>query len=101
MCLVVHFGDRSWREVKGELLEDDGETPSILPGESVDEPTLLRLPSNRSGEWQELRSDRLDTSEDSIVVVPWNSLLGWLSVSISPLRFIGPRMLALMQLIGL
>lgn len=47
---VVHLGDRSWRDVKGELLEDDGDTPSILPGESMDEPTLLRLPSNRSGE---------------------------------------------------
>lgn len=47
---VVHLGDRSWSDVKGELLEDDGDTPSILPGESMDEPTLLRLPSNRSGE---------------------------------------------------
>lgn len=36
------------------------------------------------GSHQELRSDRLDTSEDRMLVVPWNSLLGWLSVSISP-----------------
>lgn len=72
----VHFGDKSCREVKGELLEDEGDTPSILPGESVEEPTLLRLPSSRSGEWQELRSDRLEMSEDSMVVVPWKSLLG-------------------------
>lgn len=83
------------------MLEEEGDTPSILPGESVEEPTLLRLPSSRSGEWQELRSDRWETSEDSIVVVPWKSLLGWLSVSISPLRFNGPKTLALMQLIGL
>lgn len=103
-CLLLsraYFGDKSWREAKGELLDDEGDTPSILPGESVEEPMLLRLPSSKSGEWQELRSDRLETSEDSMVVVPWKSLLGWLSVSISPLRFIGPSMLALMQLIGL
>lgn len=34
--------------------------------------------------YHELRSERLETSEDSMVVVPWKSLLGWLSVSISP-----------------
>lgn len=87
--------------MKGELLDEEGETPSIFPGESVDELTLLKLPSSGSGEWHELRSEKLETSEDNMVVVPWKSLLGWLSVSISPLRLIGPRMLALMQLIGL
>lgn len=46
-----HFGDKSCREAKGELLDEEGDTPSILPGESVEEPTLLRLPSSRSGEW--------------------------------------------------
>ena len=46
--LLVHLGDRSWRDVKGELLEE-GETPSILPGDPVEEPTLLRLPSSSSG----------------------------------------------------
>lgn len=46
----LHLGDRSWRDVKGELLEDDGDTPSIFPGEPADEPRLLRLPSNSSGE---------------------------------------------------
>lgn len=58
------------------MLDEEGDTPSILPGESVEEQTLLRLPSSKSGEWQELRSDRLETSEDSMVVVPWKSLLG-------------------------
>lgn len=48
---LAHFGDKSWREAKGELLDEEGDTPSILPGESVEEPTLLRLPSSRSGEW--------------------------------------------------
>lgn len=33
------------------MLDEEGDTPSILPGESVEEPTLLRLPSSRSGEW--------------------------------------------------
>lgn len=33
----------------GELLEE-GDTPSILAGESEEEPTLLRLPSRRSGD---------------------------------------------------
>lgn len=108
----AHFGDRSCRQANGELLEEEGDTPSIFPGESVEEPTLLRLPSSRSGEWlqeresvgsepgtsqpglepepggqpayQELTSDRLETSEDSMLVVPWKSLLGWLSASISP-----------------
>lgn len=47
----AHFGDKSWREAKGELLDEEGDTPSILPGESVEEPTLLRLPSSKSGEW--------------------------------------------------
>ncbi|TNN51845.1 hypothetical protein EYF80_037941 [Liparis tanakae] len=47
----AHFGDRSWRDAKGELLDEDGDTPSILPGESVEDPTLLRLPSSISGEW--------------------------------------------------
>ena len=46
-----HFGDKSWREAKGELLEEEGDTPSILPGESVEELTLLRLTSSKSGEW--------------------------------------------------
>ena len=46
--LLVHLGDRSWRDVKGELLEE-GETPSILPGDPVEEHTLLRLPSSNSG----------------------------------------------------
>lgn len=46
-----HFGDKSCRQAKGELLDEEGDTPSIFPGESVEEPTLLRLPSNRSGEW--------------------------------------------------
>ena len=45
---LIHLGDRSWRDVKGELLEE-GETPSILPGDPVDEHTLLRLPSSSSG----------------------------------------------------
>lgn len=52
-CLLLsraYFGDKSWREAKGELLDDEGDTPSILPGESVEEPMLLRLPSNKSGE---------------------------------------------------
>lgn len=49
--LSAHFGDKSCRQAKGELLEEEGDTPSIFPGESVEEPTLLRLPSNRSGEW--------------------------------------------------
>ncbi|KAF3838012.1 hypothetical protein F7725_009780 [Dissostichus mawsoni] len=34
----------------GELLDEEGDTPSILPGESVEEPTLLRLPSSMSGQ---------------------------------------------------
>ncbi|KAA8588542.1 hypothetical protein FQN60_009887 [Etheostoma spectabile] len=46
----AHFGDKSWRQAKGELLDEDGDTPSILPGESVEDPTLLRLPSSKSGE---------------------------------------------------
>lgn len=41
-----HFGDKSWRQAKGELLEEEGDTPSIFPGESVEELTLLRLPSS-------------------------------------------------------
>lgn len=52
-CLLLshaHFGDKSWRDVKGELLDEEGDTPSILPGESVEEQTLLRLPSSKSGE---------------------------------------------------
>lgn len=52
-CLLrsgIYFGDKSWREAKGELLDEEGDTPSILPGESVEDPTLLRLPSSRSGE---------------------------------------------------
>lgn len=56
-----HFGDKSCRQAKGELLDEEGDTPSIFPGESVEEPTLLRLPSNRSGEWlrrTEAASDR-------------------------------------------
>lgn len=48
---VAHFGDRSWRDAKGELLDEEGDTPSILPGESAEDPTLLRLPSTISGEW--------------------------------------------------
>lgn len=44
-----HLGERSWRGVRGELLEE-GDTPSILAGESEDEPTLLRLPSKKSGD---------------------------------------------------
>ena len=51
LSLCAHFGDKSCRQAKGELLEEEGDTPSIFPGESVEEPTLLRLPSNRSGEW--------------------------------------------------
>lgn len=34
--------------------------------------------------YHELRSDNCAASGDSILVVPWKSLLGWLSVSISP-----------------
>lgn len=52
-CLLLshaHFGDKSWRDVNGELLDEEGDTPSILPGESVEELTLLRLPSSNSGE---------------------------------------------------
>lgn len=41
----------------GELLEE-GDTPSILAGESEEEPTLLRLPSKRSGE-RLVEKDRL------------------------------------------
>lgn len=40
------------------MLEEEGDTPSIFPGESVEEPTLLRLPSNRSGEWLQEREHR-------------------------------------------
>lgn len=47
---LAHFGDKSWRDAKGELLDEEGDTPSILPGESLEEPTLLRLPSSNSGE---------------------------------------------------
>lgn len=47
----AHFGDKSWREAKGELLDEEGDTPSILPGEPEEEQTLLRLPSSKSGEW--------------------------------------------------
>lgn len=91
----------------------DGDTPSILAGDPEEEPRLLRLPSRRSedrlreaGMWslsvcrvgafrsgrrwlpegpthQGARSERWDASGDSIVVEPWNSLLGWLSISIS------------------
>lgn len=46
---VDHLGEKSWRGVKGELLEE-GETPSILAGEPEEEPTLLRLPSSNSGD---------------------------------------------------
>lgn len=56
--LGSHFGDKSCREAKGELLDEEGDTPSILPGESVEEPTLLRLPSSRSGEWLQERRGR-------------------------------------------
>lgn len=48
MIHVDHLGERPWTGVKGELLEE-GETPSILAGEPDEEPTLLRLPSSRSG----------------------------------------------------
>lgn len=34
--------------------------------------------------YHELRSDSCAASGDSMLVVPWKSLLGWLSVSISP-----------------
>lgn len=34
--------------------------------------------------YQELRSVKCVTSGESILVVPWKSLFGWLSVSISP-----------------
>lgn len=34
--------------------------------------------------YHELRSDNCVASADSILLVPWKSLLGWLSVSISP-----------------
>lgn len=64
---LVYFGDRSWRDVKGEWLEE-GDTPSILPGDPVEEPMLLRLPSSSSGLGQELY--RWDTSVDNMVVVP-------------------------------
>lgn len=64
-----HFGERSWRGVKGELLEE-GETPSILAGDPEEEPTLLRLPSSNSEERHELSSDSWVTSDDNMVVVP-------------------------------
>lgn len=99
--LQAHLGERSCRGVKGESL-GEGDTPSILAGEPEEEPTLLRLPSNRSEDrLQEPSSGRCATSVDNMVVVPWKSLLGGLSVSISPLRFRGPRMLGRMQLMGL
>lgn len=62
--------------MKGELLEEGhSETPSILAGEPVEEPTLLRLPSSTSGgQRQELKSVSwtwgAGTSEDNMVVVP-------------------------------
>lgn len=56
--LGSHFGDKSCREAKGELLDEEGDTPSILPGESVEEPTLLRLPSSRSGEWLQVGGEK-------------------------------------------
>lgn len=46
----AHLGDKSWIEVNGELLDEEGDTPSILHGESVEELVLLRLPSSKSGE---------------------------------------------------
>lgn len=46
--------------MKGELLEEGhSETPSILAGEPVEEPTLLRLPSSTSG------GQRLASEEDA------------------------------------
>lgn len=61
--------------MKGELLEEGhSETPSILAGEPVEEPTLLRLPSSTSGgQRQELKSVScwgVGKSEDNMVVVP-------------------------------
>lgn len=61
-----HFGDKSCREVKGELLDDEGDTPSIFPGESVEEPMLLRLPSSKSGEWlKERKTTELTKTEEA------------------------------------
>lgn len=80
---VEHFAVKKYVLFKGEL----------SMGNYLDSVTLTGCSdiccwSTKS--YQELRSDRLEASEDSMVVVPWKSLLGWLSVSISPAEERGP-----------
>lgn len=86
-----------------ELEHARGDSVTVLPlaKESEEELTLLVLPSRISEDKHELRSVRCVTSGESMFVVPWKSLFGWLSVSISPFLLIGPSTLGLIQLIGL
>lgn len=100
---VSHLGERSSIKMNGEheLEHATGASAVVLPlaSDSEDKPLPLLLPSKISE--HELRSDNCAASGDSILVVPWKSLLGWLSVSISPFLLRGARTLGLMHLIGL
>lgn len=100
---LSHLGERSSIKMneEHELVHATEDSAEALPvaSESEDKPLLLLLPSNTSE--HELRSDSFAASGDSMLVVPWKSLLGWLSVSISPFLFRGPRTLGLMHLTGL
>lgn len=84
-----------------ELEHATGDSAGALPvaSESEDKPLLILLPSKISE--HELRSDNCEASVGSMLVEPWKSLLGWLSVSISPFLLRGPRTLGLMHLTGL
>lgn len=100
---VSHLGERSSIKMNEEhgLEHATGDSAGALPvaSESEDKPLLTLLPSKISE--HELKSDNCVASVDSMLVAPWNGLLGWLSISISPFLLRGPRTLGLMHLTGL
>lgn len=100
---LSHLGERSSIKMNGEheLEHATGDSAGALPvaSESEDKPLLILLPSKISE--HELKSDNCAGLVDSMLVVPWKGLLGWLSISISPFLLRGPRTLGLMHLTGL